>query len=124
MDAPVAYRQYARDLSDKNQPSQPTRKKAVNEVMSLLENVAQQVARTGVVPTISIHDETETLVVKGARNQIDAVLTAVNTLSPMPSRAELDQAKEDRAILSRQMLQMEQKISSRDQELTELEHAG
>lgn len=115
--------QVARDrqrLGTSVAPNVNPRKQATTELISLIENVAKQAAQDGPPATISIHEETETLLVKGSRRQIEAITEAVATLSTVPTKSDLAQRKEDEAIVRREILQLEQKLAGRDQELMEL----
>ncbi len=115
-----------------------THKAALNTVLSLLKATLTQAGDTEVNPVIQLHEETETLIVKGTANQVNAVQRALEALTPAATLAPLKEkfgeterryqselaAREDEAARRSAELQASRaEIESLHQQLIKLEVA-
>ena len=65
------------------------RKRAMNAVLSLLENVEKQTYGTTPVATLSIHDETETLIARGDAGRVASIYTTLKALEAPVDQSQL-----------------------------------
>jgi len=86
------------------------RKRAMQAVLSLIENVLKQNTSSIPIPDLSIHDETETLVVKGEPSRVAEVERALKALDAPVDQAQLRSLQSANDALQRYLDRARQEI--------------
>lgn len=96
----------------KNEAHPPERKEVLSQVLSLIKQVVAEA--DSVAPRLEIHEETETLLLRGTPKQVHAVNETINTLTA-PSAVDKQQENEWKA--EQLMQQAREKVNGMNDEL-------
>ena len=104
------------------------RKAALDSVLSLIKAAVSQAGDDAPDPLVQVHEETETLIVKGVQPQITAVKFALDALKQRPQwveeanslNAEIRRMKDDLSNAKAEARDLREKLLQRDEEAAQL----